>query len=45
MVRGKEAWQLNREYGIPMAEIARHMGVYTSATANALRKMKMENKK
>ena len=44
-VRAKVAWQLNREYGIPMAEIARHVGVCTSAIANALRKIEMENKK
>ncbi len=44
-VRAKVAWQLNREYGIPMAEIARHVGVCTSAIANAIRKTEMENKK
>ena len=44
-MRAKVDWQLNLEYGIPMAEIARHIGVYTSAIANALRKMEMENKK
>ena len=44
-VRAKVAWQLSREYGIPMAEIARHVGVCTSAIANALRKIEMENKK
>ena len=44
-MRAKVAGQLNREYGIPMAEVARHIGVSTSAIANALRKMKMENKK
>ena len=41
-VRVKVAWELNREYGIPMAEIARHVGVCTSAIANALRKMERE---
>ncbi len=44
-VRAKVAWQLSREYGIPMAEIARHVGVCTSAIANAIRKTEMENKK
>ena len=43
--RAKVAWELNREYGIPMAEIARHVGVCTSAIANALRKTERENKK
>jgi GTP-sensing pleiotropic transcriptional regulator CodY len=41
-VRAKVAWELNREYGIPMAEIARHVGVCTSAIANALRKKERE---
>ncbi|MBM4332005.1 MAG: hypothetical protein FJ117_12445 [Deltaproteobacteria bacterium] len=44
-VRAKVAWQLSREYGIPMAEIARHVGVCTSAIANAIRKIEMENMK
>jgi hypothetical protein len=44
-MRAKVAWQLSREYGIPMAEIARHVGVCTSAIANAFRKIEMENKK
>ena len=44
-MRAKVAWQLNREYGIPMAEIPRHVGVCTSAIANVLRKMEMKNKK
>ena len=44
-VRAKVAWELNREYGIPMAEIARHVGVCTSAIANALRKKGREDKK
>ena len=44
-VRAKVAWELSREYGIAMAEIARHVGVCTSAIANALRKIEMENKK
>jgi len=44
-VRAKVAWQLSREYAIPMAEIARHVGVCTSAIANAIRKTEMENMK
>jgi putative transposase len=43
--RAKVAWQLSREYGIPMAEIARHVGVCTSAIANAIRKKEMQNMK
>jgi hypothetical protein len=38
-VRCKIAWRLNREYGIPLAEIARDLGVCTSAIAKAVRKM------
>ncbi len=41
-VRAKVAWELNRGYGIPMAEIARHVGVCTSAIANALGKVERE---
>ena len=37
-VRAKVAYRLNREMGIPMAEIARHLGVGTSAIAMAIRK-------
>jgi putative transposase len=37
--RAKVAWRLNREYGIPLAEIARDLGVCTSAIARAVRKM------
>ena len=44
-VRGKVAWQLNREYAIPMAEIARHVGVCTSAISNAIRKIEIKNGK
>lgn len=44
MGRGIEG-QLNLEYGIPMAEIARHVGVCTPAIANALRKRERENNK
>jgi hypothetical protein len=44
-VRAKVAWELNRQYGISMAEIARHVGVCTSAIANALRKIEVGNNK
>ena len=37
-VRSKVAYRLNREIGIPMAEIARYLGVGTSAIAMAIRK-------
>ena len=36
--RVKAAYELNREMGISMAEIARHLGVGTSAVAMAIRK-------
>jgi transposase-like protein len=38
-VRSKIAWRLTREYGIPLAEIARDFGVCTSAIAKAVRKI------
>jgi hypothetical protein len=38
-VRRKIAWRLSREYGIPLAEIARDLGVCTSAIAKAVRGM------
>jgi putative transposase len=37
-VRCEIAWRLSREYGIPLAEIARDLGVCTSAIAKAVRK-------
>jgi len=37
-VRSKVAYRLNREMGISMAEIARHLGVGASAIAMAIRK-------
>jgi putative transposase len=40
--RAKIAFRLSREWGISLAEIARHLGVSTSAIANAVRKMEME---
>jgi len=39
LVRSRIAWRLSREYGIPMAEIARDLGVCTSAIAKAIRKI------
>jgi len=38
-VRSKIAGRLSREYGIPLAEIARDLGVCTSAIGKAVRKM------
>jgi REP element-mobilizing transposase RayT len=43
-VRARIALQLNREWGVSMAEIARQLGVSTSAIANALRKLEAEKK-
>ncbi|WAC08357.1 MAG: transposase [Thermodesulfobacteriota bacterium] len=37
-VRGEIAYYLSQEMGIPMAEIARHLGVCTSAIAKAVKK-------
>ena len=37
-VRSKIAWSLSREYGFSLAEIARELGVCTSAIAKAVRK-------
>jgi DNA-binding MarR family transcriptional regulator len=42
-VRAKIAWILSREYGIPVAEIARQLGVCTSAIAKAIRKKEGED--
>jgi IS30 family transposase len=38
-VRSEIAWRLSREYGIPLAEIARDLGVCTSAIAKAVRRV------
>jgi DNA-binding Lrp family transcriptional regulator len=38
-VRAKIAFRLNRELGISMAEIARNVGVCTTAVIKAVRKM------
>lgn len=37
-VRAKIAYHLSREMGLSLAEIARHLGVGTSAVAMAIRK-------
>ena len=42
-VRAKIAWILSREYGIPVAEITRHLGVCASAIAKAIRKKEGED--
>ena len=42
--RGLIALQLSREWGISLAEIARHLGVSTSAIANAVRKLEADKK-
>ena len=42
--RARIAFQLNREWGISLAEIARNLGVSTSAIANAIQKLE-EGKK
>ena len=44
-VRGKIAYYLTHEMGIPMAEIARHLGVCTSAIAKAVKKIESEKNK
>ncbi len=41
-VRAKVVYRLNREMGISMAEIARHLGVGASAIAMAIRKEERE---
>jgi putative transposase len=42
--RGMIALQLRREWGISLAEIARHLGVSTSAIANSIRKLEADQK-
>ena len=37
--RGKIGWILSRQYGISLAEIARNVGVSTSAISKAIQKM------
>ena len=42
--RARIAFQLSRDWGISLAEIARHLGVSTSAIANAIRKLEADQK-
>jgi hypothetical protein len=42
--RARIAFQLNRDWGISLAEIARNLGVSTSAIANAIRKLEADQK-
>jgi len=42
-VRAKIAWILSRKYGVALAEIARKLGVCTSAIAKAIRKKEGED--
>jgi hypothetical protein len=44
-VRARIAYQLNHEMGIPLAEIARHVGVCTSAVAKAIENIDSQNTK
>jgi REP element-mobilizing transposase RayT len=44
-VRGKIAYYLSQEMGISMAEIARHLGVCTSAIAKAVKNLESVEKK
>jgi hypothetical protein len=44
-VRAKIAYQLNHEMGVPLAEIARHVGVCTSAVAKAIENIDSRNAK
>ena len=39
-VRAKISWVLSREYGVPIAEIARQLGVCTSASPKQLEKLR-----
>jgi REP element-mobilizing transposase RayT len=44
-VRARIAYHLNHEMGVPLAEIARHVGVCTSAVAKAIENMDSRNNK
>ncbi|MGB9699873.1 MAG: transposase [Thermodesulfobacteriota bacterium] len=44
-VRSRIAYQLNRDFGITMAEIARNVGVCTTAVIKAVKKMEAQEKK
>jgi len=43
--RARISYRLNREIGIPMAEIARQVGVCTSAVAKAIQTMEAGGEK
>lgn len=42
--RAEVSYRLNREFGIPAAEIARHLGLCTSAIAKAIEKCELTKK-
>jgi hypothetical protein len=44
-VRGEIFYRLNRELGLSFAEIARHLGVGTSAIGLAFGRMEADNRK
>lgn len=44
-LRTRVSYHLSRELGIPMAEIARHVGVCASAVVKAIQKMEFTNQK
>jgi hypothetical protein len=44
-VRARIAYQLNHEMGVPLAEIARHVGVCTSAVAKAIENIDSRNQR
>jgi len=44
-VRARIAYQLNHEMGVPLAEIARHVGVCTSAVAKAIENIDSQDEK
>ena len=41
-LRARVCYHLNHEYGVPMAEIARHVGVCASAVVKSVQKMESE---
>ena len=44
-MRARIAYQLSREMGVPLAEIARHVEVCTSAVAKAIENIDSRNAK
>jgi hypothetical protein len=44
-LRTRVSYHLSRELGIPMAEIARHVGVCASAVVKAIQEMESKNQK